>query len=97
MESIASGKHEGTKLIYTTGCVTRKNYIQKKAGQVAQAASHARAANEQQPSAASLWLGMRTEHQLGHAQAVSAYARRLQQQFPDSAEMQRYQRKAWND
>lgn len=68
-----------------------------KAGHVAQAASHARAANEQQPSAASLWLGMRAEHQLGHAQAVSAYARRLQQQFPDSAEMQRYQRKAWND
>ena len=24
MESIASGKHEGTKMIYTTGCVTRK-------------------------------------------------------------------------
>ena len=36
MESVASGKHEGTKLIYTTGCVTKKNYIQKKAGQVAQ-------------------------------------------------------------
>lgn len=36
LESVASGKHEGTKLIYTTGCVTRKNYIQKKAGQVAQ-------------------------------------------------------------
>jgi hypothetical protein len=36
LESVASGKHEGTKLIYTTGCVTKKNYIQKKAGQVAQ-------------------------------------------------------------
>ena len=36
LESVASGKHESTKLIYTTGCVTRKNYIQKKAGQVAQ-------------------------------------------------------------
>lgn len=36
LESVASGKHEGTKLIYTTGCVTRKNYIQKKAGQLAQ-------------------------------------------------------------
>jgi len=36
MESVASGKHEGTKLIYTTGCMTKKNYIQKKAGQVAQ-------------------------------------------------------------
>ncbi len=67
------------------------------AGQAAQAASHARAANAQQPSAASLWLGMRAERQLGHAQAVSDYAGRLQQQFPDSAEMQRYQRQAWND
>jgi hypothetical protein len=36
MQSIASGKHEGTKLIYTTGCVTERNYIQRKAGQVAQ-------------------------------------------------------------
>jgi hypothetical protein len=36
MESVASGKQEGTKLIHTTGCVTRKNYIQKKAGQIAQ-------------------------------------------------------------
>lgn len=35
MESIASGKHEGAKLIYTTGTVTRRNYIQRKAGQVA--------------------------------------------------------------
>lgn len=36
LQSIASGKYEGTKLIYTTGCVTEKNYIQRKAGQVAQ-------------------------------------------------------------
>ena len=35
MESIASGKHEGAKLIYTTGTVTKRNYIQRKAGQVA--------------------------------------------------------------
>lgn len=32
MESIASGKNEGTKLIYTTGTVTQRNYIQKRAG-----------------------------------------------------------------
>lgn len=36
MESIASGKNEGAKLIYTTGTVTKRNYIQRKAGQVAQ-------------------------------------------------------------
>lgn len=36
LESVASGKNEGTKLIYTTGCVTQRNYIQKKAGQIAQ-------------------------------------------------------------
>lgn len=36
LESVASGKYEGTKLIYTTGCVTERNYIQKKAGQIAQ-------------------------------------------------------------
>lgn len=32
MESVPSGKHEGTKLIYTTGTVTQRNYIQRKAG-----------------------------------------------------------------
>lgn len=36
MQSVASGKFEGAKLIYTTGTVTRRNYIQKKAGQLAQ-------------------------------------------------------------
>lgn len=33
MESVASGKHEATKFNYTTGVVTQRNYIQKKAGQ----------------------------------------------------------------
>lgn len=32
MESIPSGKHEPTKFNYTTGTVTQRNYIQRKAG-----------------------------------------------------------------
>lgn len=36
MESIASGKFEPTKFMYTTGTVTQRNYIQKKAGQKAE-------------------------------------------------------------
>lgn len=36
MESVASGKHEGTKFNYTTGTITQRNYIQKKAGQKAE-------------------------------------------------------------
>lgn len=32
LQSIASNKHEPTKIIYTTGTVTQRNYIQKKAG-----------------------------------------------------------------
>lgn len=36
VESIASPKFQGTKLIYTTGCVTLRNYIQKKVGQKAE-------------------------------------------------------------
>ena len=36
MESIASGKHEGTKFNYTTGTVTQRHYIAKKAGQKAE-------------------------------------------------------------
>ncbi|KKK55344.1 hypothetical protein LCGC14_3075480, partial [marine sediment metagenome] len=32
MESVPSGKYEGTKINYTTGTVTQRNYIQRKAG-----------------------------------------------------------------
>lgn len=33
---VASPKHAGTKFVYTTGTVTKRNYIQKKAGQKAE-------------------------------------------------------------
>lgn len=36
MKSIPSPKHSGTKFVYTTGTVTKRNYIQKKAGQKAE-------------------------------------------------------------
>lgn len=36
MESVPSAKHEATKFMYTTGTVTTRNYIQKKAGQKAE-------------------------------------------------------------
>lgn len=36
MQSIASGKYEATKFNYTTGTVTQRNYIQRKAGQKAE-------------------------------------------------------------
>lgn len=36
MKSVASPKMRGTKLVYTTGTVTKRNYIQKKAGQKAE-------------------------------------------------------------
>lgn len=32
MKSVPTGKHEPTKFNYTTGCVTKRNYIQKRAG-----------------------------------------------------------------
>lgn len=32
MQSVASGKHEATKMMYTTGAITKRNYIQKRAG-----------------------------------------------------------------
>lgn len=35
LNSVASPKHSGTKFIYTTGTVTMRNYVQKKAGQKA--------------------------------------------------------------
>ncbi len=38
LESVATAKHADTKIMYTTGCVTQSNYIEKKAGQ--KASSH---------------------------------------------------------
>lgn len=35
LESIASPKGATTKMVYTTGCITQSNYLQKKAGQKA--------------------------------------------------------------
>jgi len=32
MESVASGKYEGVKLLFTTGAITQRNYIKRKAG-----------------------------------------------------------------
>ena len=36
LESIATPKRDVAKLMYATGCITKHNYIQKKAGQIAQ-------------------------------------------------------------
>lgn len=37
LESIATAKIESAKIMYATGCVTQRNYVQRKAGQVAEA------------------------------------------------------------
>lgn len=44
----------------------------------------------EQPTAASLWLGLRAERQLGNESAVNEYAQILTKQFPDSNETARY-------
>ena len=36
LESVPTGKHEPTKFLYTTGACTLRNYIQKRAGQIAE-------------------------------------------------------------
>ncbi|MCB1865829.1 MAG: type IV pilus biogenesis/stability protein PilW [Chromatiales bacterium] len=43
-----------------------------------------------QPTAASLWLGIRAERELNDTDAVARYAEQLVQRFPDSDEAQRY-------
>lgn len=35
LESVATAKHADTKMMYSTGCITQSNYIEKKAGQKA--------------------------------------------------------------
>lgn len=40
------------------------------------------------PSAASVWLGLRTERKLGHREAAASYAQQLKSRFPTSSEYQ---------
>lgn len=48
-------------------------------------------------SAASLWLAMKIEQQLGNPDGVTRYARQLRENFPDSRELRLYERGAWNN
>ncbi len=48
-------------------------------------------------SAASLWLAIKIEHQLGNQAGVTRYARQLRENFPDSRELRLYERGAWNN
>lgn len=43
-----------------------------------------------EPSASSLWLGLRIEHKLGNRDAEVAYLAQLKRRFPDSPELQDY-------
>jgi type IV pilus assembly protein PilF len=43
-----------------------------------------------EPTAASLWLGLRVEHKLGNREAEVAYLAQLKRRFPDSSELQDY-------
>ncbi|MDO5654467.1 MAG: type IV pilus biogenesis/stability protein PilW [Brachymonas sp.] len=46
---------------------------------------------------ASLWQGIKIERQLGNTETVTRYARQLRESFPDSRELQLYERGAWNN
>ena len=48
-------------------------------------------------SAASLWLAIKIEQQLGNPSGVTRYARQLRENFPDSRELRLYERGAWNN
>ncbi len=48
-------------------------------------------------SAASLWLAMKIEQQLGNSDGMARYARQLRENFPDSRELRLYERGAWNN
>lgn len=48
-------------------------------------------------TAASLWLAMKIEKQLGNNSTVQRYARQLREDFPDSRELRLYERGAWNN
>jgi type IV pilus assembly protein PilF len=46
---------------------------------------------------ASLWLAIKIEQRLGNQSGAMRYARQLRENFPNSREMQLYDRGAWNN
>ncbi|MDR0275804.1 MAG: type IV pilus biogenesis/stability protein PilW [Burkholderiaceae bacterium] len=53
--------------------------------------------NSEQANAESLWLGIRVERQLNHAQAVEQLALQLRRRFPDSSQLAAYDHGAFDD
>ena len=58
-------------------------------------ASQANVRNSGTP--ASLWLAIKIEQRLGNQSGAMRYARQLRENFPNSREMQLYDRGAWNN
>lgn len=48
-------------------------------------------------SAASLWLAIKIEKQLGNQNGMQRYARQLRESFPNSRELRLFERGAWNN
>jgi len=53
--------------------------------------------NSELANAESLWLGIRVEHRLNNRQAVEQLASQLRRRFPESRELQAYDRRAFDE
>jgi len=53
--------------------------------------------NSELANAESLWLGMKVEHRLNNRQAVEQLGSQLRRRFPQSRELQAYEREAFDD
>ena len=86
---------EGTRSPIVANALAQVYYDRQDYRKAALYASQANVRNS--GNAASLWLAMKIEHQLGNQSGVLRYAQQLRERFPDSREMRLYERSAWNN
>ena len=92
---LLSAYEEGTRSPLIANALAQVYYDRQDYRRAAMYASQANVRNSGSP--ASLWLAIKIEHKLGNQSGVMRYARILRENYPNSREMQLYERGAWNN
>ncbi len=92
---LLSAYEEGSRSPMIANALAQVYYDRQDYRKAAMYASQANVRNSGTP--ASLWLAIKIEQRLGNQNGAMRYARQLRENFPNSREMQLYDRGAWNN
>ena len=92
---LLSAYEEGSRSPMIANALAQVYFDRQDYRKAAMYASQANVRNSGTP--ASLWLAIKIEQRLGNQSGAMRYARQLRENFPNSREMQLYDRGAWNN